>query len=103
MLSTVSTIMAMDPTASGMIGQVATGHVMVIEGQTMPDASVRLHVGKTTKLGHSDGSGHFQFKVSEPERDLSGQDQGPEPCRPGLDGLDDRDARVTRSLPGSTR
>ena len=49
-----------------MIGQVATARVMVIEGQTMPDASVRLHLGKTTKLGHSDGSGHYQFKVSEP-------------------------------------
>ena len=56
----------MDPTASGMIGQIATAHAMVIEGQTMPDASVRMHLGKTTKLGHSNGSGHYQFKVSEP-------------------------------------
>ena len=64
-LSTVSTIMAINPTASGMIGQVATGHVMVIDGQTMPDSMVRMHVGDTTKLGHSNESGHFQFKVSE--------------------------------------
>jgi membrane-associated phospholipid phosphatase len=65
-LSTVSTIVAMDPTASGMIGQVATARVTVIAGQTMPNASVQLHLGKTTKLGHSDGSGHYHFKVAEP-------------------------------------
>ena len=65
-LSTVSTIVAMDPTANGMIGQVATAPVMVIEGQTMPDASVRIHLGKTTKVGHSIGSGHYQFKLLVP-------------------------------------
>ena len=64
-LSSVSTIMAMDPTASRMIGQVATGRVMVLEGQTIPNAMVRLHVGKTTEFGHSNASGHFQFKVHE--------------------------------------
>ncbi len=64
-LSSVSTIMAMNPNASGMIGQIATAHVMVIEGQTMPDSMVRLDLGKTTKLGHSNASGHFRFKVSE--------------------------------------
>ncbi len=65
-LSTVSTVVAMDPTASGMIGQVATARVMVIDGQTMPDALVQLHFGKTTKLGRSDGTGHYRFKLSEP-------------------------------------
>ncbi len=49
-----------------MIGQIATRRVMLIEGQTMPDASVRIHLGETTKLGHSNSSGQFQFKVSEP-------------------------------------
>ena len=38
-LSTASTTMLMDPTASGMIGQIATKHVMVIEGQTMPNSA----------------------------------------------------------------
>ena len=66
MLSTVSMTVAMDPTASGMIGQIATAHAMVIDGQTMPHASVKLHLGKTMKLARSDGSGHFQFKLSEP-------------------------------------
>jgi hypothetical protein len=65
-LSNLSTTIAMDPAASGMIGQVATGRVTVIDGQTMPDAAVQLHLGKTTRLGRSDGSGHFQFKLSQP-------------------------------------
>lgn len=64
-LSSVSTVMAMDTSASGMIGQIATARVMVIEGQTMPDSTVRLHLGTTTKLGHSNASGHFRFRVSE--------------------------------------
>jgi membrane-associated phospholipid phosphatase len=54
----------MDSTASHMIGKVATGRVMVIEGQTTPNSSVQLHIGAATKLGHSNTSGHFQFKLS---------------------------------------
>jgi membrane-associated phospholipid phosphatase len=65
-LSTLATTVGMEPTASGMIGQVATGRTMVIEGQTMPDAMVRLRVGTTTKLGRSNASGQYQFKLSEP-------------------------------------
>jgi membrane-associated phospholipid phosphatase len=64
-LSSVSTVMAMNPKASGMIGQIATAHVMVIEGQTMPDSMVRLDLGRTTKIGHSNESGHFRFRVAE--------------------------------------
>jgi hypothetical protein len=66
LLSTLSTTVSMDPTASGMIGQIATARAMVIEGRTMPDASVRIYLGKTTKLGFSNSSGHYQFTVSEP-------------------------------------
>jgi len=65
-LSSVSTTMLIDPAASGMIGQVATARVMVIEGQTMPDASVELHLGRTTKRGHANAAGGFVFKLSVP-------------------------------------
>jgi hypothetical protein len=64
-LSTVPTTMAMDSTADGMIGKIATARRMVIEGQTMPDSLVRIDVGGITKLGHSNGAGHFRFSVSE--------------------------------------
>ncbi len=66
LLSTATTTMSMNPSASGMIGQVSTGPAMVIQGQTMPDATVRLHLGRMTKLGHSDAAGDFQFKLSVP-------------------------------------
>ena len=57
---------AMNASADGMIGSVATAPVMVIDGQTMPHASVDLQIGKISKLGHSDASGHYQFALSMP-------------------------------------
>ena len=42
------------------------GRVMVIDGQTMPDAVVRLHLGRATKLGHANAAGAFQFKLAVP-------------------------------------
>jgi hypothetical protein len=65
-LSSSSMTLLMDATASHMIGKVATGRVMVLEGQTTPHSSVQMHIGAITKLGHSNNSGHFQFKVSVP-------------------------------------
>ncbi len=65
-LSATTTTMFMDPTASGMIGAVATARRMVIEGQTMPDAIVALHVGKVTKWGRANHSGDFELKLSVP-------------------------------------
>jgi membrane-associated phospholipid phosphatase len=66
LLSTQSTTMSMNAKASRMIGQVATGRLMVIEGRTTPNASLRIHVGNTTKVGLSNSSGHYQFKLSVP-------------------------------------
>ncbi len=64
LLSSFSTTVAMNPAGSDMIGKVATGPVMVIQGQTMPNASVQMRIGKTTKLGRSSSSGDYQFNVS---------------------------------------
>jgi PAP2 superfamily len=65
-LSTVPMTVAMDPTANGMIGGIATTPVMVVGGQAMPDASVHLQVGKAVRQGHANSSGHYQFKLALP-------------------------------------
>ncbi len=65
LLSTVSTTVLMNPAGSHMIGQVGTGGVLVIEGQTMPDAAVRMHIGHRTMLGRSNSNGDYQFSLPE--------------------------------------
>ena len=65
-LSTASTTVSMPVRANGIIGGMATNPVVVIDGRTMPDASVRLKIGKTSRLTHSDNSGHYQFKLAMP-------------------------------------
>ena len=66
LLASVPTTVSMDPTANKTIGGIATAHVMVVGGTTMPDASVRLQVGSTSRVTHSDRSGHYQFRVAMP-------------------------------------
>ncbi len=66
MLSTFTTTVAMNSPANGMIGSVVTAPVMVVEGQTAPDASVHMQVGKTAMNGHSNNSGHYDFKLAMP-------------------------------------
>jgi PAP2 superfamily len=65
-LSSFTTTVAMNSPANGMIGAVATAPVMVVDGTTAPDASVHLQIGKTSKIGHSNASGDYQFKVGMP-------------------------------------
>jgi hypothetical protein len=65
-LSGAPMTLTMNPTANGMIAGIATAHVMTIGGRTMPDASVHLQVGQTSRVTHSDRSGHYQFKLAMP-------------------------------------
>jgi hypothetical protein len=60
------TSMLMNPTASGMIGQVATAPIVVIDGHTLPDAKVVLRLGKVERVGRSDSAGDFEFRVDVP-------------------------------------
>ena len=66
LLSSSRMTVTMDPVANRMIGGVATARVLVIGGTTMPDASVRLQVGSTTRQVHSNRSGHYQVRMALP-------------------------------------
>ena len=58
--------MAMESKASGMIGGVATRRVMVLAGHTTPGSTVRLEIGRETRLTRSAASGDFRFRVAMP-------------------------------------
>ena len=66
LLSSASMTVTMDPRANGMIGGISTAHVMVIGGRTMPNASVHIQVGGTSREVHADHSGRYQLKQAMP-------------------------------------
>jgi PAP2 superfamily len=62
---------SMPTKANRMIAGVTTGQVMVIQGQTFPDASVRLDVGHAARVTQAGASGNYQFRVAMPPGDYT--------------------------------
>jgi hypothetical protein len=66
-LSASSLTVGMDATANGMVGKVATAHVLTIAGQAPPNASVKVAVGRSTSATYADASGHYQVQMAMAE------------------------------------